>query len=225
MIRGPKNARAVLHAVSHRNGQSVITWAVGDQNTSERTKLDTANFYPWPRRNPMSDTEPLLYLCWNQLMSKVEIILAENLDPWKTDTDPVEKIRERAKYEARGQAELLATLMKPFMDDADQVVKAAVKKYKEPDYEVPGLGEHLWNPMLNPDGTPRTPVATPKTKTKTAITAPKSKPKVDNKSTRKLSADEAEGIKSAVDSGMFSKEDVASMFKVSIATVEAALSS
>lgn len=167
----------------------------------------------------MTETEPLIYLTWELLMSKVQIIMDNG------DGSVVVMARQaEAKYQARGIAEVLAIQMKPFMESADHVVKCAVKKYKDPEFEVPGLGAHLWDPMMNPDGTPRISLSAPKpARSKPVIKTP-SKPKVDNTSTKKLSAEEAAGIKEAVSSGMFSKEDVAAMFKVSLTTVEEAIS-
>lgn len=172
----------------------------------------------------MTERKPLIYLTWELLMSKMPLIMdtSAQVDPW---TGAMESIRakEQAKHEARGIAEVLAIQMKPFMESADHVVRCAVKAYKDPDFEVPGLAKFLWDPMHNADGSLRTPVAAPKSSRPKPAARPKPKPAVDNKSTRKLSPEEAEGIKDAVSSGMFSKEDVASMFKVSLATVEEAI--
>lgn len=216
MVRGPDNARALLHAFSQSNGQTTLKWAVGSQEGSGRTQIETVDFYPWPRRNPMSRTDSLLFVSWSQLMEKVKIILAEPNGP--SDNVLEADARERARYEARGMAEILAILMHPFMENADAVVKAAVKKHKDPEFEVPGLGEHLWDPQRNPDGSPRVAISSPKTK-------PVAKPKVKSNSTKTLSANEKDGIKEAVGSGMFSKEEIASMFGVSMTTLEEALSS
>jgi hypothetical protein len=169
----------------------------------------------------MTEREPLIYLTWELLMSKVKVILAEPNGP--SDNAIEADARERARYEARGIAEVLALQMKPFMESADHVVKCAVKAHKDPEFDVPGLAKFLWDPMHNADGSLRTPVAAPKSSRPKPAARPKPKPAVDNKSTRKLSPEEAEGIKDAVSSGMFTKEDVASMFKVSLATVEEAI--
>lgn len=167
----------------------------------------------------MNSTEPLVFSVWSLLMSKVEVILRPAAGPGDNALEA--DARECARHQARGIAETLHILMDPFVSSADEIVVHAVAKFKDPDYEVPGLGEHLWDPHKNPDGSPRIPIAQPKKRT---AAAPKpARPKVDNKSTRQLTTEEAEGIKEAVNSGMFSKEEVASMFKVSMATVEAAL--
>ena len=213
VVRGPVNARALVHAEVLRNGQHLLTWSCGPQDGDERTHVTTVEFFPWPRRFPMTETEPLIHLTWKLLMSKVEII---------NDSSVMEPTRTVAQNQARGIAEVLAIQMKPFLESADDVVRAAVQFYKDPYYVVPGLGEHLWNPRYNPDGSERVPLAAPR---KAPEARPKAapKPRVDNKSTVKLTDKEREGVKEAVSSGMFSKEDVASMFKVSLAEIESAL--
>ncbi len=167
----------------------------------------------------MTQVEPLLYLTWEHLMKKVATILREPNPPSDNAIEASE--RERAKYEARGIAEVLAIQMKPFMESADHVVKCAVAKHRDPSFEVPGLGEHLWDPMKNPDGSDRVPISQPRSAPRAA---PKpARPKVNNASTKTLTDKEREGIKEAVSSGMFTEEDCASMFGVSLATVKQAL--
>lgn len=209
MVRGPMQARALLHASAELNGQHLLTWSVGSQDSKERTLSQTVEFFPWNRRFPMTETEPLIFKTWELLMSKLPDIM-EVRD---------HETHDRAKNEARGIAQVLAIQMTPFMESADHVVRCAVKKYKDPSFEVPGLGEHLWNPMFNPDGSTRTSITT----SKPVKTKPAARPKVDNKSTKKLTEKEADGIREAVSSGLFSEEDVAAMFKVSLATVKEAL--
>lgn len=221
VVRGPVNARALLHAEVKKNGQQVITWSVGDQGSKERTQVDTVEFFPWPRRFPMTETEPLIHLTWKLLMSKVEIILD---DTRNFDMETVRATVDRAKHEARGIAEVLAIQMKPFFESADDVVRAAVKYHKDPWYNVPGLGEHLWDPTKNPDGSDRVPISTPRSAPRAGVAKKRTAPKVDNTSTKKLTDKEREGIKEAVSSGMFTKEDVAAMFEVSMAEIEAAVS-
>jgi len=220
VVRGPINARALLHASVKQNGQHIITWAVGSQTNPNREQIDTVEFFPWPRRFPMTETEPLIHLTWELLMSKIPLIM-EKIDPWIHADFERLKEQEQAKYAARGIAEVLAIQMTPFMESADHVVKCAVAAYKDPEFAVPGLGSHLWDPMKNPDGSDRVSISSPRAER--AKPAVKVKPKVDNTSKVKLADHEREGIREAVSSGMFSKEDVASMFKVSMTEVESAL--
>jgi hypothetical protein len=209
-VRGPANATALLHANGRSTGLHELTWATPNGH------VKTIEYHPYPRTVNMSNPEPLLFSLWELLQSKVKVIVDEKPnDEW--DPNEIEAHREwnARRNEARGIAEALAILMQPFLTDADAVVRAAVKFYKDPWYEVPGLGAHLWNPLYNPDGSYRTPLPDPpKARTRTAIKAP-AKPKP------KLSEADVTFIKAS--SEMFSKEDLAGMFKVSVAEVEAVL--
>lgn len=225
ILRGPRGAAGPLSSHIAQNGQSITRWAMPDHEI-----VETVNFRPYPKVIPMAETEPLLFKTWELLMSKMPDVMKSDVDPW--DPEAIEK-QKQAKYEARGIAETLAILMKPFMDPpegskrsaADMVVSWAVKYYKDNTVKVPGLGLHLWDPFKNADGTDRVKIADPDARKPAVKAAPKAGPKVDNKSTKKLTSEEAEGIKEAVSSGMFSEAEVASMFKVSLETVRQAVSS
>lgn len=218
----PFGAKACLSVYGRANGISEIRWAMEDG-----TRKTTIEFHPYPRKVDMNAGESLLRRTWELLDSKVDIILAEPNGPGDNALEAA--ARERARYEARGIAETLAIHMKPFFESADDIVKEAVKRHKARKagaaHETPGLAEHLWDPNTNWDGTPRVKVAEPKSRTRPVAAPKKAAPKVDNTSTKQLTPEEADGIREAVASGMFSKEDVASMFKVSLATVEQALAS
>jgi hypothetical protein len=224
VVRGPRNVAALLHSNGLANGQEILTW----QEPGGK-KVDTVEFHSYPRRFVVQP-EPLIFQTWRLMMSKVEVILAE--PEGAGDNEIQAAARVQAQHEARGIAEVLAILMKPFMDPpvgstksaADQVVRHAVSQFRDPFHMVPGLGEHLWDPTKNPDGTLRVPVSDTYAKThsaKKATSAVKHKP--DTKSTRKLNPADVKGIKDAIDSKMFSKEDIAVMFKVSMETLEEAI--
>lgn len=216
-VHSVRSPVALCQPVSHvgkRNGQSIHRWVMPGE-----VFLDTVEYVTYPRRVRVNSTEPLVFSVWELLMSKVQVIMRPATGPGDNALEA--DARQTAMHQARGIAETLYILMDPFMASADDVVRHATRKYRDSEHQVPGLGEHLWDPHTNPDGSPRIPIATPKKRTPVA---PKpAKPKPDNKSTRQLTPEEAEGIKAAVDSGMFSKEEVAVMFKVSVPTVEAAL--
>lgn len=216
VVRGPINARALLHSEVKLNGQHLLTWSIGNQNDKAREHVQTVEFFPWPRRYPMTEAEPLIFKTWELLMSKVQVIMDGSESGVAAGA-----ARAEAKYQARGIAEVLAIQMTPFMESSDHVVKCAVAAYKDPEFQVPGLGAHLWDPMRNPDGSVRTPISSPKTAPRAGVK--KAAPRVNNKSTVKLTDKERDGIREAVNSGMFTKEDVASMFKVSMAEIESAL--
>lgn len=205
-MRGPKNATALLHADGRATGIHEIVWATPEG------QVTTIEYHPYPRNVNMSNPEPLLFSLWDLLQSKVQIVMGDEAGV------VAEARRAEAKYQARGIAEALAILMQPFVADADAVVRHAVKYYKDNSYPVPGLGAHLWNSMYNADGSLRTPIASEPTKrTRTAIKAPP-KPKAT------LSAADIEFAKAGLSSNMFTLADLASMFKVSEAEVQAAVS-
>src|SRR5688500_5351497 len=122
VIRGPFNARWLYHAQILPNGQQLLYWKVGDQNSSERTDYTTVEFFRGHSRFPMTETEPLILLSWERLMTKVKVIMDGSESGVVADAQ-----RAEAKYQARGIAEVLAIQMKPFMESADHVVKCAVK--------------------------------------------------------------------------------------------------
>jgi hypothetical protein len=224
VVRGPANTSGLLHAAGKMNGQTILTWGVG------KDKINTVEFHTYPRRFVVQP-EPLIFQTWQLLMTKVDVILAEPAGA--ADNALEADAREVARHEARGIAQVLGILMRPFMDPvegstktaADQVVRHAVNKHKDPDYQVPGLGEHLWDPTKNPDGSLRVPVSDKYASEHKAKPRPAEKPspKVNNKSTVKLKDEEIDGIKAAVQSGAFDKKTIASMFNVSMKTLEEAL--
>lgn len=205
MVRGPKEGY-LLSARGEVNGQRVLRWAMPD-----RSVIETVEYRTYDRKIELSEPEPLIFKLWQMLDEKVAFFMGP--------TDAIQDAEKVAKLksEARGMAEAIAVLMQPFVKSADEVVKHAVKRYKAKqageDYQVPGLGEHLWNPLYDEDGNLR---QQPTAK----IEHPRAQPKASNK---KLKPEEIAGIKDAVSSGMFSEEDVASMFKVSVQTIKEAL--
>jgi hypothetical protein len=209
VVRGPANATALLHATGRSTGIHELTWA------TPAGQVTTIEYHTYPRTVPMSHPEPLLFSLWELLQSKMEVIMGPEPDYWDPDQSLQAQALLAAKGQARGIAEALAILMKPFMENADAVVRAAVAYHKDPSYEVPGLAPYLWDPMYNPDGTLRTPVSSPpKAKPRAAIKAPKPK--------TSLSAADIAFMKQSLDAG-FSKEDLASMYKVSVSEVDAAI--
>lgn len=161
----------------------------------------------------MTSPEPKLYELWELLQSKLKIFMEYN-----PEDDMVKASdREKAKNQARGIAEALAVLMSPFLDSADAVVRAAATYYKDNSYEVPGLGTHLWDPLYDSDGSLRTPVASARP------ARPRPAVKMQPKPKAAMSPADIEFAKQGLESGMFSKEDLASMFKVSASDIEAAI--
>lgn len=220
MSRAPRPFAAPLRAEGQRNGQWFNSWSTADG------KIQTVEYKTYDRKIPMTSDEPLIFSVWMLLMNKVAIILTEPVGPFDNDLQAAD--RERARNEARGVAETLAILMDPFMNPpegskrsaADTVVSHAVKRFKDPAHEVPGLADHLWDPSKNYDGSDRVEISSPKAK---PIARPKPSQVVDNKSTKEPDADEIAGMKFGLDSGMFTKEQVCSTFGVSMETLERVL--
>lgn len=150
-----------------------------------------------------SQTEPLLFSLWRLLDHKVEELMADPSD-------------QQRKFEARGIAETLTVLMAKFYPTADDVVREAVSRYKHKqngvEHESPGLGEHLWNPLYNADGSPRTFTA--------AATPAKAAPVARPKKKSSISEGTITAIKGFLAAGLESV-DVAKMFNVSVADVDA----
>lgn len=118
-----------------------------------------------------------------------------------------------ASARARAYADTLALFMPPFFDNADDIVREAVKRYKADqagtDHVTPGLAEHIWNPTKNWDGTER------------VLPGVESKPrkKTEAKQTT-LQPQQIEFIKKALADGIMQPAALAGMFKVSQSVVE-----
>lgn len=208
MTRAPAPNAAPLSFSMQRNGQHMCRWDVPG-----RGRVTVVEFSTWPRKVPMSSNEPLIYSVWAHLMSKLDVIMPVE----EHDNMTKAAARERAQNEARGIAEVLAILMKPFMENADHVVRCAVKAYKDPTFEVPGLAPYLWDPMKNYDGSDRVPVARPRSQAKPAV-----KPAARKSGGPSVDPSVVEGIKLAY-AGGFSKDDLANLYGVSLAAIEEAL--
>ena len=164
--------------------------------------------------DPEAEREPLLWQMWNLLDAKCDIIMtADPLDNSIKRAD-----RERAQNEARGLAEGLAIIMYPFMESPNAVVKAAVARFNArvagTQHETPGLGEHMFDPHFNHDGTPRVQVSRP-APARTAIKAPVK----STKPAKQLSDKEKETIKQMLASKMMAPDELSKMFDVPLATI------
>lgn len=211
-MRVPYKTSAILSAEGKSDGRYILRFALEDGSISERVEFNT-----YPRKVDMNAGESLLLRTWELLDSKVEVIMAPQQGPGDNELEAA--ARERAKYEARGIAETLAILMQPFLTEADEVVRHAVKRHKAKQagevYDTPGLSEHLWDPNTNWDGSPRTPVATKKPGAVTTRKRLGSKPVP-----KQLSDAEKESIKGALAAGMFTPEQLAATFNVPVETVQ-----
>lgn len=139
---------------------------------------------------------------------------------WKMLDDLIDEImahsdteRERNSYKifqarARQMAVVLALSMQPFFHTADEIAEEAMRRYEarkrgDTEYETPGIGTQRYQP---PPGSKRYGDTT-----RTERKSPKSK----------IPSDAVEGIKKALESGSFSVKQVADLYKVPEAEVQA----
>ena len=212
VLRGPADADHLYGVEGLRDGIWLLYWK------TPRGKITTMDYRPYPRRpampDPEADREPLLYQLWMLLDAKVDIIKDES-EPFN---DLIRENQTIAQHQARGLAEGIALIMYPFMESPNAVVKAAVLRHKARQegiqhYETPGLGEHMFDPHFNHDGTPRVAVARP-APARTAIKAPAKAAPV-----KQLSDTEKETIRHMLESKMMTPDELAKMFSVPLATI------
>jgi hypothetical protein len=197
-MRVPYGAVFCASVYGKRNGQNIITWKMEDGS-----KKQTVEFHSYPRKVNMDAGESLLFRTWELLDSKVDIIMAP---PPGDDAAVI-----AARCQARGICETLAILMQPFITDADDAVRHAIKRWharKNGTYhEVPGLSEHIWDPTKNWDGSDR------------VLAGAKPQAKV-RRLGKQLSPEEKVSVKSALEAGMFTPQQLADTFKVSLQQIE-----
>lgn len=157
----------------------------------------------------------LLQRLWELLDSKLDIIKAPVEFPTGSwEQRAAQEIVDKCKQQARGIAETLAILMDPFITDPDEVARHAGKRWKARQtgerYEVPGLADAIWDPTKNWDGTDRVLPSIGKRK-------PAPAPRV----VKALTDSETAAIKQALATGMFTSEQLAGVYKVSVEQIEA----
>lgn len=203
-MRSPAGATALLHADSRKTGIHELVWA------TPKGQVTTLEYHPYPRTVYMTNPEPLLFSLWELLQSKLPLALA-NKEPQTAE-------ELAARCQARGICEALAILMEKFLPTSDDVLRAAVKYYKDNSYEVPGLAPYLWDGLHNADGSLRVKTSSaPAPRQRTAIKTSAPKP-----AKTKLSEADTAFIKAAKD--MYSVEDFVSMYGVSASEVQALIS-
>jgi hypothetical protein len=146
-----------------------------------------------PTKIGYSVTLTIVETAWQKLDAVMDLIM----DP-AASTLPEQTMR--AKYEARGMAEIIALFMGPFFTTPDDVAKEAKKRWQarrdgDTAYETVGLG-HL--KYQAPPGGPRDKTVEP---------------------AHKLTDKEIAGIKAALGSGMMKDVELAKMYGVSVAII------
>lgn len=154
----------------------------------------------------MDQGRALLLQTWSLLDEAVVTIM----EPGDFIQDKEKK--DSAKQQARAYANVLALFMQPFFTDADSVAREAIARYKARQagtvHDTPGLAEHIWDMTKNWDGSERV------------------LPGIENKKVdlhaneRTLTPEEVTAVQNALASNMFTSEQLAEMFKTSVAVVE-----
>jgi hypothetical protein len=124
----------------------------------------------------------------------LDAVMAEIKSPHTTTPDWY-------KAQGRAYANVLATFMPPFFDDPDEIVREALRRYDNrdnPEYETPGLG----------------------VKFLAQFDKPKKYVKEEKRTGNKLPDTAIENIKKAIESGMFTVDQIATNYKVSPAEVK-----
>lgn len=106
-----------------------------------------------------------------------------------------------AQYKGRALSEVLALFMPPFFDNPDEIVREGVRRYENrnnPEYETPGLGQRT---LAQFDKMPMRPDTT----------------KVEVR----LSAELQSNLRNALNSGLFTPEQLAKSYGVSVDVIKA----
>lgn len=134
-----------------------------------------------------------------------------------TEEDISEVELAQRKGTVRGMCEMIAIFMVPHFKTGNEVgrelMKRAAAHQAGEDYETPGLGGRRYEP---PPGESKY-LQDRKTPAVTEVAPPKQK--------TKLTPDEIASIKFALDSGMFTKEQIAKTYNISVAAVQLLISS
>jgi Arc/MetJ-type ribon-helix-helix transcriptional regulator len=196
----PRTATAVLGASGKQTGIHEVTFV------TPAGKVVCLFYHPYVRKMGMENHpgRHLLLEIWQKLDEEVYGL--------KVADSPH---TEYHKNRARAFAETLALLMAPFYPTADDVVREAVARWQArqagESHDTPGLAEHLWDPMKNMDGSPRTVVGNG-TATKSRTT--KTKTQVG------LQPQQEAFIRKALADKVMDAPSLAAMFKVDMSAIE-----
>lgn len=201
----------------------------------------------WCKESGMAQT--IILSCWQELdliMDKM-MPLADRANPKKPQQGALEdfELAELAelKAQARGMAKILVLWTQPVFNSPEAIAKESMARYRArqsatkhytPGTEIALTGEDLQEfykqygvtSKHSPDGygTPaNAPVIDPATERKlpTAPQARRRAPAAPKPPAKVVDEKTAATIRSALASGMFSKDDLAKMYKLSVSQVEA----
>lgn len=203
-MQAPVGAVALLKVHGRSDGMYEITYAMADSTRYTVLEYEERNMAPGPTLiQQMWDEVDLQY---NFFQEKKKIV-GQN-----------EKDLAFTKGYLRGCVKMLSIFMRPHFNTPDDIVREVHRRWdhaqRGEEYETPGLGSLRYTP---PPGTKQyTTGDVPGTTKQATKKSASSKKRVVN-----LSDEQKDGIKNALAAGMFSPEDLASMFKVPVETVKA----
>lgn len=188
--RAPRNAVGFLSY----NGQGDRGSAQLNFSLIDGSKASIISIHTHNRRPPTMPIQPtdLLLHTWERL----DYYVVKLKEPGALDNV------EQAQAAARAIAEVLTPMMHPFFENTNEIVREAVNRYENrnnPEYETPGLGQKSLAPH---DKTPMT--SSPVKQAAPAVT---------------LSDKEKTGIKMALESKMFTPEQLAKSYNVPISVI------
>jgi hypothetical protein len=198
----PFGATALLAVRSRPDGINELTWATPDGRKT------TLHFAAYPRKLDMPEQATLLNTLWSMLDYEID----EVMSPGAID-------REYSKTRSRALCDGIAVLMAGFYADSDAVAREGLARHKAradgTEHETPGLAESIWDPHTRWDGTPLAPETPQKAR-------PIAK-KIENNTP--LPPEAIPAVKKALETKMMTISQIAAMYKVSEATVFAAVGS
>jgi len=206
-IYAPHPEAHMAGVVIGTDGISTTLWVMPSGD-----RIKTINYLPYPRRGQdMSHGRDQLLTFWKALDDQIDHI---NHPPEGTDS----MSHYEAKVRARTYCEVLAHLMVGYYEDSNAVGHEAMARYSArvagTEHITPGLAEHIWNPASRWDGTVYSTESLAKVRSDGATTKPiKTLP--DNK---------VAFIKHSLETGTIPADELATMFNVSMDTIQACVS-
>lgn len=193
----PNDAVALLRVFSRADGINEVTFACS--NGSRKMVLE------------MSAGPTLVQKMWMELDTTMDSLMkaARQKPVDEDDAKQVQTVVHELRIRARAQGEMLAMFMYPHFNNTDEIAQEAKRRWNarqvgDTEYETAGIGSRRFEP---PPGTP-------------ARTTPSGPVKSTVKNVKQLSSEDTEAVKNALESGMFTAEQLAKAYGVSVDTVK-----
>lgn len=206
-IYAPHPEAHIAGVVIGNDGISTTTWVL-----PSGSRVSTINYLPYPRRGQdMTHGRDQLLTFWKALDAQIDHINHPPQGATLMD-------QQEAKVRARTYCEVLAHLMGQFYADANAVGHEAMARYADRvagvEHHTPGLAEHIWNPASRWDGTVYSTESLAKVRSGGATTKP----------IETLPDNKRAFIKHSLETGTIPADELAKMFNVSMATIQACVS-